>query len=185
MNMNFQSLSSKFDDIKLLLNSFEQYEKHIQVLCLQETWIGDVDFLDLSLFQIQYYNLITQNRYASAHVGLTYYIHKKWAYTIRTCENNLQYWEEMFITLTDHVETKQNKFSIGTFYRPPHTQVSQLTSFLDYFSTPTTTLMKTFIVVASLNVFLALDTYHLLLYPLGFLIIVPLLIILFIISRDI
>ena len=41
----------------------------------------------------------------------------------------------MFITLTDHVETKQNKFSIGNFYRPPHTQVSQLNSFIDYFST--------------------------------------------------
>ena len=44
----------------------------------------------------------------------------------------------MFITLTDHVETKQNKFSIGHFYRPPHTQVSQLTSFIDYISTSLT-----------------------------------------------
>ena len=131
MSMNCQSLGSKFDDMKLLLNSFEQYEKPIQVLCLQETWIEDADFLDLSLFQIQDYNLITQNRYASAHGGLAYYIHKNWAYTIRTCENKSQYWEEMFITLTDHVETKQNKFSIGNFYRPPHTQVSQLTSFID------------------------------------------------------
>ena len=121
MSMNCQSLGSKFDDI--------------QVLCLQETWIEDADFLDLSLFQIQDYNLITQNRYASAHGGLAYYIHKNWAYTIRTCENKSQYWEEMFITLTDHVGPKQNKFSIGNFYRPPHTQVSQLTSFIDYFST--------------------------------------------------
>ena len=119
----------------MLLNSFEQYEEPIQVLCLQETWIEDANFLDLSLFQIQDYNLIAQNRYASAHGGLAYYIHKNCAYTIITCENKSQYWEEMFITLTDHVETKQNKLSIGNFYRPPHTQVSQLTSFIDYFST--------------------------------------------------
>ena len=72
MIMNCKSLGSKFDDIKLLLNSFEQYEKHIQVLCLQEIWIEDADFLDLSLFQIQDYNLITHNRYASAHGGLAY-----------------------------------------------------------------------------------------------------------------
>ena len=98
-----------------MLNSFEQYEKPIQVLCLQETWIVDADFIDLSLFQIQDYNLITQNRYASAHGGLAYCIHKNWAYTIRTCENKSQYWEEMFITLTDQVETKQNKFSIANF----------------------------------------------------------------------
>ena len=44
MSMNCQILGLKFDDIKLLLNSFEQYEKLIQVLCLQETWIEDADF---------------------------------------------------------------------------------------------------------------------------------------------
>ena len=118
-----------------MLNSFEQFENPIQVLCLQETWIEDADYLDLSLFQIQDYNLITQNRYASAHGGLASYIHKNWAYTIRTYEIKSQYWEEMFITLTDPVETKQTKLSIGHFYRPPHAQVSQLTSFIDYFST--------------------------------------------------
>ena len=59
-------------------------------LSLQETSIADADFLDLSLFQIQDYNLITQNRYATAHGGLAYYIHKNWAYTIRTCENQSQ-----------------------------------------------------------------------------------------------
>ena len=40
MIMNCQSLHSKFDDIKLLLNSFELYEKPIQVLCLQELGLG-------------------------------------------------------------------------------------------------------------------------------------------------
>ena len=134
MSMNCQSLGSKLD-IELLLNSFEQYEKPIQVLCLQETWIEDADFLDLSLFQIQDYNLITQNCYANAHGELAYYIHKNRAYTIRPCVYKSPYWEEMFITLSDHVETKQSKFSMGNLYRPPHTQVSQLTSFIDYFST--------------------------------------------------
>ena len=43
--------------------------------------------------------------------------------------------------------------------------------------------MKTFIVVASLNVFIALVIYHRLFYPPGFLIIVPLFIILSIISK--
>ena len=115
MSMNCQSLGSNFDDIKLLLNSFEQHEKPIQVLCLQETWIENADFLDLYLFQIQDYNLITQNRYASAHGGLLYYIHKNWAYTIRTCENKSQYWEEMFITLTDHVGPKQKNLALEIF----------------------------------------------------------------------
>ena len=93
MSMNCESLGSKFDVIKLLLNCFEPYANPIQVVRLQETWIEDADFLDLSHFQIQDYTLITQNRYASAHGVLAYYIHKNWPYTIRTCENKSQYWD--------------------------------------------------------------------------------------------
>ena len=72
--------------------------------------------------------MITQNRDASAHGGLAYYIHNNLAHTIITCENESQYWEEMFSTLTDPVETKHTKFSIGHFYRPPHNQVVKLNS---------------------------------------------------------
>ena len=70
MSINYQSLNAKYDYIKFLLNVFTQYEQPIQVVCLQETWIEDASLLDLSLFQIHDYNLVTQYRYASAHGGL-------------------------------------------------------------------------------------------------------------------
>ena len=126
MSINCQSLNAKYDDIKLLLNVFTQHEQPIQVICLQETWIEDASLLDLSLFQIHDYNLVTQDRYASAHGGLALYIHKNWSYTVKPCENKSLYWEEMFVTLADPLASNPTKICIGNFYRPPHTQVTQL-----------------------------------------------------------
>ena len=111
MSINCQSLVSKFNDIKLLLNRFEQYEQPIQVLCLQETWIWDADFLDLSLFQVP----MVAERTTFIRTGHT---------PLEPVRIN-HHTGQKCITLTDPVETKQTKFSIGNFYRPPHTQVSQ------------------------------------------------------------
>ena len=133
--MNCQSLSAKFDDIKLLLNVPTQHEQPIRVVCLQETWIEDAGLLDLSLFKIHDYNLVTQDRYVSAYGGLALYIHKNWSYTVKPCENNSLYWEEMFGTLPDPLASNPIKICIGNCYKPPHTQVPQLISFIDYFNT--------------------------------------------------
>ena len=133
MSINCQSLNAKYDYIKLLLNVFTQHEQPIQIVCLQETWIEDASLLDLSLFQIHDYNLVTQDRY-SVHGGLALYIHKNWSYTVKPCENKSLYWEEMFVTLADPLASNPTKICIVNFYRPPHTHVTQLISFIDYFN---------------------------------------------------
>ena len=76
MSLNCQSLNAKFPHIKLLLDSFEEANKPVQVLCLQETWIENSDLIDMALFHIDNYYLVTKNRHASAHAGLALYIHK-------------------------------------------------------------------------------------------------------------
>ena len=43
------------------------------------------------------------------------------------------YWEELFIEITDPSNPKY-KLTVGNFYRPPHTSITQLTSFIDYFT---------------------------------------------------
>ena len=125
MSMNCQSLRAKFDDIKLLLNVYTQHEQPIQVVYLQETWIEDADLLDLSLFQIHDYNLVTQDRYVSAHGGLAFIIHSyELELTVKPCENKSLYWEEMFVTLADPLASNPTIICIGIVYRPPHTQVT-------------------------------------------------------------
>ena len=48
------------------------------MLCLQETWIEDSKLIDMAQFHIDNYHLLAKNRYASAHGGLSFYIHKNW-----------------------------------------------------------------------------------------------------------
>ena len=76
MSLNCQSLNSKFSQIKLLLDKFAESDKPIHVLCLQETWLEDCELIDMAQFHIDNYHLLAENRYASAHGGLAFYIHK-------------------------------------------------------------------------------------------------------------
>ena len=59
-----------------MLDVFAEFNKPIQVLCLQETWFENSDLIDMGQFHIDDYHLITKNRHASNHGGLAFYIHK-------------------------------------------------------------------------------------------------------------
>ena len=91
------------------------------------------DLIDLGIYQIEDYHFVTQNRYASAHGGLAFYIHHNWNYKIKYNEIDSPYWEELFIEVTDHANPK-SKFNIANFYRPPHSAIFQVTSFIEYFT---------------------------------------------------
>ena len=134
VSLNCQSLSAKFPEIKLLLDTFGELNKPIHVLCLQETWIENSDLIDMAQFHIDNYQLVTKNRYASAHGGLAFYIHKSWNFKIRQDTTDSPLWEEMFVDIIDPSSPSNVKFSMGNFYRPPHTTVAQLKLFIRYFS---------------------------------------------------
>ena len=134
MSLNCQSLNAKFSDIKLMLDVFAEFNKPIQVLCLQETWLENSDLDDMGQFHIDDYHLITKNRYASNHGGLAFYIHKNWNFKVKDDIIDSPFWEEMYIEITDPVDPLKVKFTIGNIYRPPHSTIGHLTSFIDYFS---------------------------------------------------
>ena len=93
MSLNCQSLQAKFSQIKMLVDTFAENNTPIQVLCLQETWFENNDLIDLGIYQIEDYHFVTQNRYASAHGGLAFYIHHNWNYKIKSNEIDSPYWE--------------------------------------------------------------------------------------------
>ena len=134
ISLNCQSLNAKFPEIKLLLDTFGELNKPIHVLCLQETWIENSDLIDMAQFHVDNYQLVTKNRYASAHGGLAFYIHKSWNFKIRQDTTDSPLWEEMFVDIIDLRSPSNVKFSMGNFYRPPHTTVAQLKLFIRYFS---------------------------------------------------
>ena len=131
VSLNCQSLHSKFQYIKILLDNFQTNSCPIQILCLQETWF--TASTDVSLYQIENYHLITKGRYASEHGGLAIYVHNNWNYKLKPNVFDSPYWEELYIEVTDPMDA-DNKFTVGNFYRPPHDHVNSLTLFIDYFS---------------------------------------------------
>ena len=126
VSLNCQSLNAKFPEI----TCFGELNKPIHVLCLQETWIKNSDLIDMAQFYIDNYQLVTKNRYASANGGLAFYIHKSWNFIIRQDTTGSPLWEEMFVDIIDPSSPSNVKFSMGNFYRPPHTTVAQLKLFI-------------------------------------------------------
>ena len=56
MSLNYQSLNAKFSNIKLMIDLFAESNKPIQVMCLQEKWLENVDLLDMGQFHIDNYH---------------------------------------------------------------------------------------------------------------------------------
>ena len=139
MSLNCQSLHAKFTLIEILLDTFAANDTPIQVLCLQETWFENSNQMDLGLYHIENYHLITKNRYASAHGGLAFYIHNNWNYMVKSDTDDSPYWEELLVQVTDPSNPK-SKFNVVNFYRPPHASTSNLTDFIYYFTQKLSTL---------------------------------------------
>ena len=133
MSPNCQSLHAKFSQIKLLIDTFAKNNTPIEVLCLQETWFENSELIDLGFYQIENYHLVTKNRYASTSVGLACYIHRNWNYKVKPYTVDSLYWEKLFIEITDPSNPKYIPH-VGNFYGTPHTSITQLTSFIDYFT---------------------------------------------------
>ena len=85
------------------------------------------------MYQIENYHLITKDRYASEHGGLAICVRNNWNHKLKTNVFDSTCWEELYIEVTDPVDS-DNKFTFGNFYRPPHDHVNSLTLFIAYFS---------------------------------------------------
>ena len=95
-SLNCQSLQTKFDYIKVLINKFCNGNHPLQVICLQKTWFSANT--DLSPYIIPGYHIISTGHYASNHGGLVIYLNDIWNYDIITCDTDSHIWERQIIT---------------------------------------------------------------------------------------
>ena len=65
LSLNCQSFQSKFDQLLIYLQLFEDANCPFSIICLQETWLKDN--YDVSLLQLEGYNFIHASSYCSAH----------------------------------------------------------------------------------------------------------------------
>ena len=72
LSLNCQSISAKFDKLKLFLDDVNN-QNPILIKCIQETW--GHEGIQMNYFSLPNYRLINANRRLTAHGGLIIYIH--------------------------------------------------------------------------------------------------------------
>ena len=131
LSLNCQSLQSKFDQLKIYIESFNHSNCPFSIICLQETWLSD--YHDLSLLQLEGYKLLHQPRTCSAHGGVAIYVQMDLECKILQINGNREIWDGLFIEVSGMQFANQNvgKVVIGNIYRPPRELVENYATFTD------------------------------------------------------
>ena len=95
LGLNCQCLNAKFDQISIMVQQLKSKDYEFDAICLHETWFSDDS--DITLYQIQGYNLIYQGKMCSEHGGLTIYVSTKLNFDVINMNINSQMWESQFI----------------------------------------------------------------------------------------
>ena len=128
LSLNCQSLAAKFDQLQIYINTYNNFDYRLSAICLQETWLTADS--DLSLFQIEGYNLISTGRSSSAHGGVAIYLHETLKFNLINEFISSDNWDGQFIeVLLGNDYSNVNKIIIGNLYRPPRQTVENIKSF--------------------------------------------------------
>ena len=132
LSLNCQSLNAKFNLLNLYLRHLSLFYCHFSAICLQETWLSE--FQDLSLLQLEGYNLVTRHASSSAHGGVCIYIKENFKYKILNIADDPDVWDGLFIEVTDEASGNSvlnKKLIIGNIYRPPRENINNQQTFID------------------------------------------------------
>ena len=125
LSLNCQSISSKFDDILILVEKVYQRNQNIDILCIQESWLGEHSHY--SQYNIDGYDMYYQSSVCSSHTGLTIYVRSEYQVKQLNLRNSSVLWESLFleVTLAD-----DKKIIIGDIYRATREEVNIITTFI-------------------------------------------------------
>ena len=105
LSLNCASLNAKFDQIKILVENLKANQCMFSAICFQETWLSSQS--DLSLLQLEGYNLIAQGNICSAHGGLAIYLRECFHYKTLSIYKESDIWEGLFIEVnSDKIQKK-------------------------------------------------------------------------------
>ena len=128
LSLNCQSISAKFDQLKIYIENYNSSHSRLSAVCLQETWLTADS--DLSLLQIEGYNLISKGKSCSAHGGIAIYLHKNYDYNILEKFCSSEMCDSQFIEVIVNNDIHK-KIIIGNIYRPPRQKVDDISTFLN------------------------------------------------------
>ena len=133
LSLNCQSLNAKFDQLKTYIEMYNTDDFKICAICLQETWLAAES--DLSLLQIDGYQLISAGKSSSAHGGVAIYLHDSFSYTIYDCNINSDIFDMQFIEiLIENGQNDSKTLLLGNLYRPPRQTSENVNTFINQFN---------------------------------------------------
>ena len=136
INIGLQCLNAKFEQLELFLADLKLHHSELSVICVQETWLAEG--ADLTLYQLDGYDLITEGFMSSTHGGLAIYVNSMFNYTSLSLFNGSNIWEGQFLEISKHDLNK--KIIIGNLYRPPRDINNNYQTFINEFNTMLTSL---------------------------------------------
>ena len=133
-SLNVESLQSKFDSIKALLETLSKSNCFIDALLLQETWLSDDQCTEkeIKIFNIPGYHTIPLGRKCGRKGGLIIYLKDSFTYEVRDLYKASNIWEGIFIDITHKNGIPlPEKVTLSNIYRPPRNKKASVKSFLD------------------------------------------------------
>ena len=129
LSLNIQSLPSKFNALKILLNEFETNNINIALIALQEIW--NLNHHDL--FSIPNYTFLYRQRQNTRGGGIGFYVKK---HTSPVINNTLSvFTEKVFECLTIDLTINKRKISVSNIYRSPQNDQDSLTNISEELNT--------------------------------------------------
>ena len=78
LSLNCKSINAKFNNIELMINYLRDQDQHFDLICLQECWMDEN--CDTSMYELENYNMVSQERKCCGHGGLITYIDKRYSF---------------------------------------------------------------------------------------------------------
>ena len=130
ISLNIQSLNSKFNQLKILVELLARHNIFLGAICLQETWLSNN--VDINLFSLCGYTTVMLPASCSSHGGLIIYIHDEFTYDVRDIYNKSEIWEGLCVDIYHNSFSK--KLTLCNVYRPPRPRNDDIKAFIDVFS---------------------------------------------------
>ena len=126
LHINIRSIKKNSENFKLFLNSINFT---FSVICLSETWLGDLATIEKFSYELPNYNSTHQARGDRKGSGVSIYIHKSLDFTVKpdlSINNN-----DIESLTIEILSNKKRNTLINALYRPPNGQIEPFENFLN------------------------------------------------------
>jgi hypothetical protein len=121
LSVNIESLHAKHEEFQLFLENLIQSDNRFDAILIQESWLDKND--DLSLLQLNGYNMISKGKTCGRKGGLTIYLDESYTYRPIDFPYTASFWENQFVEVSGNGLLKN--LLLWNLYRPPRDTIDE------------------------------------------------------------